>query len=93
MEDITWTDRAFGREGELARLNAARNDPNKHPVRRKQAEDALQKIRLQLKDQKLMTLRVRLIKAARAGDEREQSRIQQQMREHTGEDRETGLYD
>jgi hypothetical protein len=82
-----------GRHGELTKLQAVRSDPTKPDFIRKQADRGIVKIEAQLKDKKLQGLRERLIKAARAGDFVEQAKIQQQMRVHTGEDRETGLYE
>jgi hypothetical protein len=82
-----------GRHGELEKLNSVRNDPTKPAFIRKRADEGIAKIEAQLKDKKLQGLREQLIKAARAGDFVAQAKIQQQMRAHTGEDRETGLYE
>jgi hypothetical protein len=91
--DITWITKDYGREGELARLNIVRNDPKKQAWVRKSADKNHAKIVRQLKDKKLMGMRVRLIKAARAGDALEQAKIQQQMRDYEGAEKETGLYE
>lgn len=90
---VTWTNHEHGRGGELTKLNTVRNDYTKPRFIRKQADEAHAKITTQLKDKTLMGLRDRLIKAARAGDAREQAKISQAMKAHTGEDRETGLYE
>lgn len=89
--DITWTTKEYGREGELARLNRDRNNPELGPFTRGFADKSHAKIVKQLKDKKLMAMRERLIKAAQAHDEQEQHKIQLQMRAYTGESAETGL--
>lgn len=91
--DITWKSNDHGREGELTKLNSVRNNPDKPDFIRKQADEGHTKIVKQLKDRKLMVMRLRLIRAAQAGDAKEQARIAQAMKAHTGEDRETGLPD
>lgn len=91
--DITWKTYDHGREGELTKLNSVRNNPDKPVFIRKQADEARTKIANQLKDKRLMGMRHRLIQAAQAGDAREQARIAQAMKAHSGEDRETGLPD
>ncbi len=93
MADITWVTREYGREGQLENLNKVRNDPTKQRWVRRSADRAHARIRDQLKDRKLMAMRERLIKAARAGDAKEQAKIQQQMRDYEGHDKETGLYE
>lgn len=79
-----------GRTGDLAKLNKDRNDPRLPDFVRRQADKAHATIVAQLKDKKLMGMRERLIKAARAGDDIEARKIEQAMRAHTKEDRETG---
>lgn len=81
----------YGRTGDLAKLNADRNNPGLPKHVRHQADKAHAKIVEQLKDKKLMGLRERLIRATRAGDMKAASKIEQEMRAHTGEDRETGV--
>lgn len=80
----------YGRTGDLTKLNNDRNNPNLPKFVRQQADKAHHKITEQLKDKKLMRLREQLINAAKANDLQAQHNIQLQMREHTGEDRETG---
>lgn len=89
--DITWTTKESGREGELAMLNRDRNNHELGPFTRMRADRAHARIVKQLKDKKLMAMRERLIKAAKAHDELEQHKIQLQMRAYTGESNETGL--
>ena len=81
----------YGRTGELERLNNDRNDPKLPKFSRLQADKAHFKIVEQLKDKKLMRMRERLIYANQAGDMHEIDKIQKQMRDYTGEDRETGI--
>ncbi len=90
--DITWKHNG-DRMGELDRLNRDRNDYTKHPFTRLQADRAHRAIVEQLNDKKLCGLRDRLRKAALANDERELVKIQQAIRAHLGEDRETGSYE
>lgn len=93
MTDISWVTKEYGREGQLENLNRVRNSPGKQKWVRRKADEAHTKIARQLKDRKLMAMRERLIKAARAGDALEQAKITQQMRAYEGQDRETGLYE
>lgn len=81
----------YGREGDLAKLNAARNNPSLSRFQRRQADESHKAIVEQLKDKKLMGMRERLIRAARAGDDYESDKIQRQMRAYQGQDQETGL--
>ena len=81
----------YGRDGELAKLNRERQDVLLPMQRRRAADRAYRKIANQLRDKKLMGMRMRLVGAARAGDAREQHKIQMQMRDYLGEDKETGL--
>lgn len=81
----------YGRTGDLIKLNNDRNNPSLPRLVRSRAAHAHAKIVEQLKDKKLMRLRLRLINATRAGDTAEASKIQQLMREHVGEDKETGV--
>ncbi len=80
-----------GRDGELAQLNKDRNDSSLSKFVRSQADKAHNKISEQMKDQKLMRMRLELINAARAQDNVAQDKIQKRMRAYTKEDRETGL--
>lgn len=89
--EITWTTKEHGREGELLYLNRKRNDYALPGYMRLQADRAHQTIVAQLHDKKLMSLRDRLIKAAKAHDEYEQHKIQLLMRDHEGQEKETGL--
>lgn len=88
---ITWTHNEFGRQGELEQLNRDRNNPGLDKYTRKRAEDALKTIIDQLNDRKLMDMRLRLIRAAQAGDLIEQDKIAKQMKAYNHEDLETGL--
>lgn len=89
--DISWKTNEYGRAGDLAKLNAVRNDPTKSKFVRNQADNSHRVIVEQLKDRKLMGLREQLIKAARAGDLEAQDRIARQMKAYSKEDQETGL--
>lgn len=80
----------YGRAGDLAKLNADRNNTSLPKIVRQRADKAHGQIVEQLKDRELMGLRERLIRAAQAHDTEAQLKIQMQMREHTGESRETG---
>ena len=80
----------YGRAGDLKKLNADRNNSSLPKFVRKQADKAYYTIVEQIKDKKLMRLRLQLINATKAGDLKEASKIEQQMRSHVGEDRETG---
>jgi len=80
----------YGREKDLLQLNKDRNDHSLDKFVRTRADKAHSKITNQLKDKKLMSLREQLIRASKARDQSAEQRIQQQMREHTGESKETG---
>jgi len=80
----------YGRTGDLERLNKDRNDFSLSRFVRQRADMAHCEITNQLKDKKLMSLREQLIRAARSHDPEAEQRIQRQMRQHTGEDKETG---
>lgn len=80
----------YGRTGDLVKLNKDRNDYKLSKFSRSQASKAHAKIVMQLKDKQLMKLRLRLIKATIAGDMKEATKIEQQMRSYIKEDRETG---
>lgn len=71
-----------GRYSTLQWLDAARNDPSKHPHRRMEADRAMRKILRQMRDRHLMRLRERLIKATRAGDQHEVWKIENHIRYH-----------
>jgi hypothetical protein len=81
----------YGREGELYKLDRQRKDASLPKQRRQAADRAFKKIAAQLADKQLMAQRIRLIKAAQAGDELEQHKITRQMRDYLGEDQETGI--
>ncbi len=91
--EVTWRTRAYGREGQLEKLNKTRNDWSKQPWIRRKADETYRKIVAQIQDKKLMAMRERLIKASLAGDARAQALIQMQMKHYLGEDPETGLYE
>jgi len=80
----------YGRTGDLERLNKDRNDFSLSRFVRLRADMAHREITNQIKDTKLMSLREQLIRAAKAHDSEAEQRIQRQMRQHTGEDKETG---
>lgn len=80
----------FGRAGDLKKLNDDRNNPLLSNVQRQQADKAHTKIVEQLKDKKLMRMRERLIRATRADDQEAAMKIQLQMRDYLGEEKETG---
>lgn len=80
----------YGRTGDLVRLNKDRNDSRLSKFTRSRADRAYAKIVLQLRDKKLMNMRLRLIGAAKAGDLTESTKIEQQMRSYIKQDRETG---
>ena len=80
----------YGRTGELIRLNRDRNDYTLVKIVRQRANEAYVKIANQLKDKKLMSLRLRLIRATKARNMDIAERIQLQMRDYLKQDRETG---
>jgi hypothetical protein len=80
----------YGRAGELVRLNKDRNDYTLSKIVRQRANEAYVKISHQLKDKKLMSLRLRLIRATKARDMTAAERIQLQMRDYLKQDMETG---
>lgn len=82
----------FGRETTLYKLNRDRNNPKLSKIVRKRADEAMTKILKQLKDKKLMQMRTRLIAATRDGNQYEVWKIEQQMKEHEGREREK-VYD
>lgn len=81
----------YGRNGDLAKLDKDRNDPRLSKFQRQQADKAHAEIVSQLKDRKLMSMRERLINAARANDLPAQAKIQAEMRAYLHQDQETGL--
>lgn len=81
----------YGRGGDLKKLNTDRNNGELPKFVRLQADKAYHKVIEQIKDKKLMRLRLQLINATRNGDIKIASKIEQQMRSHVGEDRETGI--
>lgn len=81
----------YGRAGELKRLNNDRNNYSLPKFVRKQAAKAHAIITKQIKDKKLMRMRLRLIGAVKARDEHEIHKIEQLMRFYLRQDRETGI--
>lgn len=82
----------YGRDGDLKMLNDDRNNSALSKFVRLQADKAYHKVVSQIKDKKLMRLRLQLINAVKKGDLPSASKIEQQMRSHVGEDRETGIW-
>jgi hypothetical protein len=74
----------YGRLTTLNRLKEARDDGQRHPFRRMQADKAIRNIVAQLNDRKLMRLRARLIKATLYGDTHAQWCIENEMRAYEG---------
>lgn len=81
-------DYLYGRYTTLNDLKKRRDDTTKPYFIRERAARAMNEIIEQLKDKKLMALRERLIKAARAGDKHEEWKIANLMREHEGRETE-----
>lgn len=81
----------YGRASELKKLNDDRNNPGLPKFVRGQADKAHSKIVAQMKDKKLMNMRLRLIKATQAGDLPEAGKIEIAMKAHAKEDRENGI--
>lgn len=81
----------YGRLGELTKLNDDRNNPRLSRFVRSQADKAHRKIVEQMKDKKLMRMRLRLIRATQAGDNVEALKIQAAMKAYEKADRETGV--
>lgn len=79
-------DYLFGRLTTLNRLKKVRDDFSKHPFHRQQADKAMSKIKLQLKDKRLNAMRERLIKATRAGDLHEVWKIENLIKHHEHEE-------
>lgn len=82
----------YGRDSELIKLNNTRNDPTKSNAVRLKADKTRQQILDQMRDKRLMGMRLRLIQASRAGDVIEMAKISAQMKDYLNEDRETGHY-
>jgi hypothetical protein len=80
----------YGRTGDLRKLDNDRKNMSLSKLLRGRANEAHHKVSSQLKDKKLMSLRLRLIGATKAGDLETSSRIQLQMRDHLKQDKETG---
>lgn len=80
----------YGRTGDLEKLNRDRNNPSLSKFVRAQADEAHTKIVSQMKDRKLMGMRLRLIKATQTGDLNEANKIQISMKAYLKEDREVG---
>lgn len=70
----------FGRLTTLNYLKERRDDARRHPFRRLQADRNIRKIVNQLRDRRLMGLRVRLIKAQQYGDLHNVWMIENQLR-------------
>lgn len=81
----------YGRTGELTKLHKDMHDFTKSKLIRRRADVARHKILAQMKDKKLMRMRLELIAATRAKDEKEMMKIQQRMRNYLRQDMETGL--
>ena len=81
-------DHLYGRLTTLNKLRSVRDDHSQHWFTRQRADRAINLIREQLKDRKLMSLRERLIKATRAGDLHEVLKIECLIRDHEGQEKE-----
>jgi hypothetical protein len=79
-------DYLYGRLTTLNRLKAVRDDPKKHKFHRLQADQAIARIKEQMKDRTLLGMRERLIKATRAGDLHEVYKIECSIRAHEGQE-------
>lgn len=84
---ITWSNKAWGRESDLQRLNSQRNNHKLGPKTRLGADRAHTKINQQLRDRKYTSMREQLIKATQAGDQLAVAKIELRIREHLGEDK------
>jgi hypothetical protein len=80
----------YGRTGDLIKLNEVRNDSSKTKFVRKRADESHAIIVKQLKDKKLMKLRLHLIKATKMGDTDNAHKLQVLMQEHQGLVKESG---
>jgi hypothetical protein len=80
----------YGRAGDLTTLNNARNDTSKPYSVRRSADESHATIVKQMKDKKLMNLRLHLIKATKMGDTHNAHKLQLLMQEHQGLIKETG---
>jgi hypothetical protein len=76
----------YGRLTTLNKLKDMRDNPEIHPHHREGAAKAMERIKTQLKDKKLMKLRERLIKATIAGDLHESWKIENQIKAHEGKE-------
>lgn len=81
----------YGRSGELNKLYRDIHDFSLPKIIRHRADIARQKILAQMKDSKLMRMRVELIQATKAGDEQAAKKVQQRMRHYQKQDMETGI--
>lgn len=70
---------------DLARLQAVIDNPHKSYAARYQADRAKQNIIRQSKDHKLLRMRERLVKAARASDAYEEWKIANQIKDYLHE--------
>lgn len=75
----------YGRLTTLNKLKERRDDAQRHPYRRMQADRAIKKIVAQLRDRKLMKLRERLIRATLYGDLHLVWQLENQIRIHEGD--------
>lgn len=74
----------YGRMTTLMKLKKDRDDVNLHPFNRLQADQAIEKIKKQLKDKPLMAMREQLIKATQAGDLTAVWKIENRIRAYEG---------
>ena len=70
------------RDVDLIRLRAVLNNPKKSLGRKRMAHKAMKTIVRQMKDRKLMSMRYRLVKAARAHDLHTEQKITDLIREY-----------
>jgi hypothetical protein len=75
---------SYGRLSTLNYLKERRDDGQRHPFRRMQADKAIRKIVAQLNDRKLMRLRERLLRAQRYGDLHAVWQIENEIRAYEG---------
>lgn len=74
----------YGRLTTLNKLKSVRDDPDKPMLARKRADEAMSRIIRQLEDRRLMDMRMRLIRATRAGDYEASWKIENQIRAYEG---------
>lgn len=85
---VTWVNKAYGREYELARFHKTKNNPLKDRYRRMMADQAITVIDRQLRDKAYLRLRERLVRASIAGDQKAIAKVELLIRDHLGEARE-----